>query len=127
MGVKITAFDKIKRLLAQVRPRLAMTHRLEFKNCFGAVAGYVNGHIFISYGRFGVALRLPPEILGGLLKEKGVRPLKYFPRGHVKKSYAVLSKQILRNKSRFRALLDKSVGYASTGQVEGKGVDSTRH
>jgi len=104
--------DKVKMLLEQTRPQLAATHRVEFKNCFGAVAGYVGGHIFISCGKFGVALRLPPEILGDLLKEKGVRPLRYFSRGHVKKSYAVLPQQIVNDRSRFRALLDQSVEYA---------------
>jgi hypothetical protein len=32
---------------------------LEFKNCFGAVADYVDGRIFCSCGKFGQALRLP--------------------------------------------------------------------
>ena len=49
--------DRPKELLEQVRPGLAATHALEFKNLFGATAGYVNGAIFISSGRFGIALR----------------------------------------------------------------------
>lgn len=118
--MKNTYSDEVKRLLEQTRPRLATTHRLDFKNCFGAVAGYVNGCIFISYGKFGVALRLPQEILGELLKENGVRALKYFPRGHVKKSYAILPRRIVKDSSRFRALLDKSVEYASLSVGGGK-------
>jgi hypothetical protein len=31
--------NKLGGILKQVRPRLASTHNLEFKNCFGAVAG----------------------------------------------------------------------------------------
>ncbi len=31
--------DKLEGFLKQVRPRLTSTHDLEFKNCFGAVAG----------------------------------------------------------------------------------------
>jgi hypothetical protein len=30
---------KLEGILKQMRPRLASTHNLEFKNCFGAVAG----------------------------------------------------------------------------------------
>ena len=105
-------FDKVTDLLKQARPSLATTKRLEFKNVFGAVAGYVNGHIFISCGRFGVALRLPPEFLDDLFEEKGVKHLKYFPRGHIKKEYAVLPVRILQDGRRFRTLLDKSVEYA---------------
>ena len=32
---------------------------LEFKPYFGAVAGYVDGRIFVSHGNFGLALELP--------------------------------------------------------------------
>ena len=106
--------DELTKLLKQARPRLAATHQLEFKNVFGAVAGYVDGDIFISCGKFGVALRLPPETLESVFKEKGVEPLKYFPKGHIKKEYAVLPKGILDDKDQFKSLLDKSIRYVST-------------
>ena len=93
--MKNNYLDELTKLLKQARPRLAATHQLEFKNVFGAVAGYVDGNIFMSCGKFGVALRLPPETLESVFKEEGVEPFKYFPRGHVKKEYAVLPKGIL--------------------------------
>lgn len=105
--------DELTDLLEQACPRLAATHQLEFKNVFGAAAGYVNGNIFMSYGKFGVALRLPPETLERAFKEKGVEPLKYFPKGHIKKEYAVLPKRILDDKDQFKGLLDKSIRYVS--------------
>ena len=104
-------FDKITKLLEQVRPKLFTTHRVEFKSVFGAVGGYVNGRIFISGGKFGIALRLPSETLGNLFQEKDVKYLKYFPKGHIKKEYAVLPKRILQNKNRLRKILDGSVKY----------------
>ena len=104
-------FKKVTKLLAQTHPKLATTHRLEFKNVFGAVGGYVSGRIFISCGAFGIALNLPPETLETLLQEKGVKHLKYFRRGHIKKEYAVLPKRVLNNKRQFRKLLDKSIKY----------------
>ncbi len=55
--------SRLETLLKQSAPRLRVTHQVEFKNCFGAVTGYVDGHIFVSCGKFGVALRLPPETL----------------------------------------------------------------
>ena len=103
---------ELRTLLDSAYPKLAKGHRLEFKNCFGAVAGYVDGNIFISCGRFGVALRLPPSILIGLLKEAGVTHLKYFPNGHIKKEYAVIPSHILDDVDRFKDLLDKSLDYA---------------
>jgi TfoX-like protein len=99
-------------LLRQTCPAIATTHRLEFKSVFGAVAGYVNGKIFISCGGFGVALRLPSAIRDDLFREKGAKHLRYFPRGHVKKEYAVLSKRIINDPERLRKLLYQSVEYA---------------
>ena len=77
--------DQLTKLLKRARPRLASTHELEFKNVFGAVGGYMNGNIFISCGTFGVALRLPPEPLERVFKEKGVSHLQYFSKGVISK------------------------------------------
>ena len=106
-------FERITKLLEQVRPKLATTHRLEFKNVFGAVGVYVNGRIFVSCGKFGVALRLPPQTLESLFNEKIAKHLKYFPNGHVKKEYAVLPKRIIEDSHKFKKLLDKSIEYTS--------------
>lgn len=105
-------FDKLKKLLEQAHPRFATTHQLTFKNVFGAVAGYVNGRIFISCGTFGVALRLPPEVLDDLFRDKRARHLKYFPTGHVKRQYAVIPRRIVEDQRQLRILVDRSIGYA---------------
>ena len=104
---------KLEDLLKFMRPRLAVHRRLEFKRCFGAVAGYVDGKIFISYGKFGLGLRLPPQTLKELFREEDVFHLKYFPNGHVKKEYAVIPNRIIGDKGRFKKLVDSSIKYAS--------------
>ena len=106
--------EKRTTLLAQVRPKLSTTHQLEFKNVFGAVGGYVNGRIFVSCGKFGVALRLPPETLHILFQENDVKHLKYFPKGHIKREYALLPKRIIENKHGFVKLVGESLKYASS-------------
>ena len=103
--------SKVEHLLMQVDQRLR-THRLEFKNCFGAVAGYVDGQIFISCGKFGVALRVPPEALAELFREEDVQHLRYFPKGHVKREYAVIPQRILEDHGRIGKLLAQAVKYA---------------
>lgn len=103
---------RIKDVLGQIQPRLDTTHDLGFKSCFGAVAGYVESNIFISCGQFGVALKLPSEVVASLLAEKGVERLKYFPTGHVKKNYAVLPRRILQDQSRMKRLLRQSIHFA---------------
>ena len=105
-------FKEITTLLKQTHPKLSSTDRLVFKNCFGAVAGYVDGKIFISCGKFGVALKLPEKILDELFMEKDVKHLQYFPKGHIKKEYAVLPRRILENKKKFKQFLDESLRYA---------------
>lgn len=101
--------DEITQLLKHTRPRLDDQHQLEFKNVFGAVGAYVNGRIFASCGKFGIALRLPPDTLDALFQEKEAKRLKYFPNGHVKKEYAVLSKQMLENKHQLKKLVSESI------------------
>jgi len=110
--------NKVATLLKQSYPKLSITHRLEFKNVFGAVGGYVNGKIFISCGKFGLALRLPPRVLDALFKEKGVKHLKYFPKGHIKKEYAVLPDRIVEDGTWLRKLITKSVQYVQRQALE---------
>ncbi len=103
---------KLMDLLRHAHPNLAVHHRLEFKHCFGAVAGYVDGNIFISCGKFGVALKLPSQTLSELFREDDVLRLKYFTNGHVKKEYAVIPNRIIEDSSHFNKLVDSSVKYA---------------
>ena len=110
--MKSKYFAALTSLLAEVRPGLAVTHRLAFKNVFGAVAGYVNDRIFISFGTFGLAVRLPPQTLGRLFTEKGVKRLRYFPNGHVKKEYAVLPRRMIGDRRQFKKLINQSIEYA---------------
>ena len=109
-----TYLNEITTLLKQARPKLAIEHQLEFKNVFGAVGGCVNGKIFISCGKFGVALKLPEKVLDELFREKDVKHLKYFPNGHIKKEYAVLSRRMLENKHQLQKLIDTSIQFIET-------------
>ncbi len=59
-----------------------------------------------------MALRLPEKTLAELFQEKGVKKLKYFPNGHIKKEYAVIPKRILEDPTRLKKLVDQSIRYA---------------
>jgi TfoX/Sxy family transcriptional regulator of competence genes len=107
--------DELGRMLEGV---LAETHALTFKNVFGAVGAYVDGNIFAVCGRFGTALRLSPEALASLFQEQGVESLRYFPKGHIKKEYAVLSKRLLDDGPRFRGLVDESITFVTGRRIE---------
>lgn len=69
----------------------------------------MDGRLFISCGNFGIALKLPQKVLNDLFIENKAKPLKYFPNGHIKKEYAVLSKQILEDKQQLKKLLNTSI------------------
>src|SRR5262249_10485011 len=89
---------RLRELLRETCPKLAVRHRLEFKRCFGAVTGYVDGNIFVSCGEFGVALKLPSATLSELFREEDVLHLRYFSNGQVKKEYAVIPGRIIKIK-----------------------------
>ena len=100
-------------LITRARPELASTDSLTFKNVFGAVGCYFDAVIFASSGSFGVALRLPPETLLKLFLEADIVLLRYFPKGHVKKQYAVLPDRILSDERRFQARPDESIAFVT--------------
>lgn len=103
--------EKLERLL-ETQPRLASRYRVEFKKVFGAVGGYVNGRIFVTCGKFGLALKLPPRTIEELLrKDLGVKFLKYFTKGYVKKDYVVLPGRTIADKDQFRKLVNKSIRF----------------
>jgi len=83
----------------------------KFKNVFGAVGLFVDGRIFASSGKFGIALRLPEEVLTDLFQNKRAKRLKYFAKGRIKKEYAVIPPRILRRQREIRSLVHKSVRY----------------
>lgn len=81
LSMETKYLDEMRRLLMEARPELSTTHQLEFKSLFGAVAGYVDGHIFISCGKFGVALKLPREILDDLFRGEGCQASQVLSQG----------------------------------------------
>jgi TfoX/Sxy family transcriptional regulator of competence genes len=103
----------LQEILSNAYPQIENQYETEFKNCFGAVAGYVDSNIFCSYGKFGFAIKLPKLDIEQLLKE-GAEPFRYFPNGHVKKDYAVLPKKIMLGKKRLKKLITTSVEFVAS-------------
>lgn len=91
----------------------AETHpEFEFRNCFGAVAGYVDGNIFCTCGKFGFALKLPSENIKQLMSE-GAQPLQYFPNGHIKKDYAILPETVMKDTPQLKTLMTESIAFVT--------------
>ncbi len=58
-------------------------------------------------------MQLPPETVSPILLEPEVTPLKYFPKGRIKKGYAVLPDRILSDSRRMENLIEESIQYVS--------------
>ncbi len=54
----------------------------------------------------------PPETLAELFREEDVSLLRYFPKGHVKREYAVVPQRMMDDRGRFKRLVETSVKYA---------------
>src|SRR3989338_11061369 len=85
--------------------------KLEVKHFFSGAAVYVNGRICITLTPAGFAIKLPEELRNTLIKQKGAKPLRYFPKGHIKKNYVVLPKTMLKNAKTLRHFTEVSIDY----------------
>ncbi|MGV7220696.1 MAG: TfoX/Sxy family protein [Nitrospinales bacterium] len=113
MTEKISHYNELlEKIFQECHPKIIDRYLITYKSCFGAIAGYTDGKIFCSLGKFGFALKLPPSELKDL-HNNGCRPLKYFPNGHIKKDYAILSKSVMENKAKISRLIKMSVKFAT--------------
>lgn len=111
--------DKLQKILRDACPDIGGRQALSFKNVFGAVAGYIDGKIFCSCGHFGFALKLP-EAERNLLFREGARPLRYFPKGHVKKDYAVLTDPMMDDSGRLCHFVETSIKFTTQPHGDGR-------
>ncbi len=87
---------------------------LECKHFFSGAALYADEKICISLTPVGLALKLPEETKNRLLKSKTTVPLKYFPKGPIKKNYALFPNGIENGGKALHIYVKESVEYALT-------------
>ena len=81
------------------------------KHFFSGAAVYISGKICICLTPVGLAMKLSEVSRQELMKKKGTKPLRYFPQGHIKKEYVVLSKGMIDDKTLLRRLIIESFAY----------------
>jgi len=106
-------FDKLTALFKQINSKKINDTNFEIKHFFSGAAVYVKGSICISLTPVGFAIKLPKESVNELMKEKGVKSLRYFPNGNIKKGYVVLPKRMVDDKKLLLGLIKKSFKYVS--------------
>lgn len=104
--------EKLSLIVKQATVRRFKDVRLECKHFFSGAALYANGRICISLVPVGLALKLPEKSRVLLLKEKGTKSLRYFPKGPIKKDYVVLPKAMLSDSKVLRAWIKAAIDYA---------------
>lgn len=87
---------------------------LECKHFFGGAALYADERICISLTPVGLALKLPEETKDRLLRSKRAMPLRYFPKGPIKKGYVLFPNGLARGGKALREYVKESIEYALT-------------
>lgn len=87
--------QQLTALMREATPGRFKDIKLEYKHFFSGAAIYANGKICISLTPVGFAIKLPEGSRNDLLRQKGAKPLRYFPEGPIKKDYIIVPKTIL--------------------------------
>lgn len=82
-------FEKLSTLLEKLHIENEITKQMEVKHFFSGAALYVNKTICASWSPAGLAFKLEEQEANKLIKNGKAIPLKYFPKGHVKKGYTL--------------------------------------
>ncbi len=101
---------ELRSLLERTSPSLAPGVAIECRHFFSGAAAYAGGGIFMSLTPAGLALKLPAEARQQLM-EVGAKPLRYFPKGPIKKEYVVLPKKLARDDDTLAPWIEESIRY----------------
>jgi hypothetical protein len=87
---------------------------LECKHFFSGASVYANERICISLAPVGLAAKLPDRTTEKLLISKIGIPLRYFPKGPVKKGYVLFPEGLDTNRKTFLIYVKGSIEYVLT-------------
>ncbi len=105
--------ERLETLLRPVARTLPPEVEFEIKHFFSGAAAYANGRICITLTTVGLALKLPEDSRARLMKA-GAKPLRYFPKGPIKKDYVVVSRSYREDRRKLATWARKSIDYALT-------------
>lgn len=81
--------EKLSSLIEKNDMQSGVSIQVEVKHFFSGAALYVNNVICASWSPVGLAFKLPEMEVEKLLRKGMAKELRYFPKGHVKKGYAL--------------------------------------
>ena len=104
--------EKLNALLDALKPTLPRGKSIDIKHFFGGAAAYIDGRIFMSLTKVGLALKLPEEDRVRLLRSKRAKKMRYFPKAPVKKQYALFPASFVNDRGAAKAWIETSVAFA---------------
>ena len=105
-------FEKLSALLEELQIEQEVTKQMEVKYFFSGAALYINKTICASWSPAGLAFKLEEQEASKLIKSGKAIPLKYFPKGHVKKGYALFDEPNEKKASHWKKYFIKSAQLA---------------
>jgi TfoX/Sxy family transcriptional regulator of competence genes len=81
--------EKLSSLICELHIEDEIGFSMETKHFFSGAALYVNKVICVSWSPAGLAFKLPEHEVNRLIRSGKAKQLQYFPKGHVKKGYAL--------------------------------------
>ena len=104
---------KLRSLIERLAANLNRKDTIECKHFFSGAAAYANGRIFMTLTTIGLALKLPQDSRE-LLIGNGARPLRYFPKGPIKKDYVVVPKALANDEETLASWIRESIRFTQT-------------
>ena len=104
--------EKLSELVLRLKIEKDVDCRIEVKHLFTGAALYVNKVICASWSPVGLAFKLPEKEVAILIGSGKAKPLRYFPKGHVKKGYALFESPEKSKPRSWKAYFVKAVKYS---------------
>lgn len=114
-----THLDALRSLLERAGPGAGEDVAIECKHFFGGAAAYADGRIFMSLTKVGLALKLPEGSRADLMRG-GATPLRYFPKGPIKKDYVAVPKTLTEDEGALSLRIREAIAYARSAPKGGK-------
>ena len=103
-------FDKLTSIISELNINNEVSLHLDIKHFFSGAALYANESICASLSPVGLAFKLSENKVNKLIKEGKAIPLKYFPKGHVKKGYALFENPDDKSPNHWKKYFIESIG-----------------
>jgi TfoX/Sxy family transcriptional regulator of competence genes len=104
--------EKLAGLISRLNIEKEVDYRIEVKHLFTGAALYVDNIICASWSPVGLAFKLAEKEVASLIRSGKAKPLKYFPKGHVKKGYALFESPEKSRPSKWKAYFVKAMKHS---------------